>query len=280
MNQRAANLNSRIETVSSFGDLVNAMRGVAASRAQRSQLMIEGVDSYAGTVARAIVQALALTPPVQDKTDNANSAPICLVFCAEQGFCGGYSDRVLTVLGKKPTSRIFLLGSHGLRLASSRGIEPEWSAPTIVHPDGAVSLSDRLHKALTQALLHQPAGIVEMIYGEALKGTQFEVRRVPLLPLALPVEDQANTIDPLVHLSPEKLLADLAVEYITAQLVRALLHSHTAENLARLRAMAAAHDNVERMAQTLKADERRYRQESITDEIVEISNGLRHPSAA
>ncbi|MDE2395029.1 MAG: F0F1 ATP synthase subunit gamma [Burkholderiales bacterium] len=279
MEQQAADLQARRATVSAFGDLVNAMRGVAAARERRARALIAGADAYARTVERAMAQALALQTP-DARPDGvpdvpARQPPLAIVFCAEQGFNGAFSEQVLAELARGPAARVMLLGSQGLRLARARGIEPEWSAPLIAHAEAAVSAGDELHEALARALLRRAAPAVDLVHAELESGARFNVRRSRLLPLDRAAIGTDAGPAPLTHLAPQRLLDELASEYVAARLARALLHSHAAENLARLQAMAAAHENVGRMVETLEADERQLRQEAITAEIVELAAGFR-----
>jgi F-type H+-transporting ATPase subunit gamma len=66
------------------------------------------------------------------------------------------------------------------------------------------------------------------------------------------------------------LLAELAEEYVFAELCEALTLSLAAENEARMRAMAAAKSNVSKMLDELIARVRQLRQEEITNEIIEL----------
>ena len=275
MEQRVVELQARQATVSAFGDLVNAMRGVAAARAQRARQLIAGVDAYAATVAAAIAQARDLPADTSPSAAHPGAAPLLLVFCAEQGFNGGFSEQILATVPQGGAARVLLLGSHGIRLAAARGIVPEWAAPLIAHAEGAVAAGERLHAALAHALARQPAAFVDMVHAQLQEGQHFGIHRHRLLPLDAGAVPMSREPAPLVHLAPARLLDDLAFEHVAAQLTRALLHSHAAENVSRLQAMAAAHENVERMTSELDADARRLRQQSITAEIVELAAGLR-----
>lgn len=278
MEQRVAELQTRATTVAAFGDVVNAMRGVAAARVQRARTLIRGADAYARTVADALVQALAL-PARGRRSDSAvaGGKPIYLLFCAEQGFNGGLSEQVLGAAPAPAAGRMLLLGSHGLRIARSRGIEPEWSAPLIAHANAAVGASARLHAALVDALGRHGAPGVEIVAPELQDGHRYRIVQRRLLPLALETPHGTREAAPLVHLAPDRLIDELSFEYVAAQLARALLHSHAAENEARLQAMAAAHENVDRMLDSLKRDERRLRQAEITAEIVELAASRKAP---
>ena len=275
MTQRAADVQARLSTVSSFGELVGAMQGVAAARAEHAKNLIAGTNAYARAVADAMGQALALIPPLQERRpEPAGIRPLRILFCAEQAFNGGLSDKVLTAIPDLVGTRVMLLGAQGLRQAPTLGIEPEWSGPLIAHADAVVEASDRLQAALERALAREPASSVEMVFAEVGEGSRYEVTRHRLLPLDLDTLRRAHGSAPVTHLTPQHLLDQLIDEYLSARLTHALLHSHCAENLSRLQAMAAAHDNVTHLAEALAADARRLRQEAITEEIVELAAGL------
>ncbi len=180
-------------------------------------------------------------------------------------------------------SRVLLLGAQGQRLAASHGVVPEWSAPQIAHADAVVAASERLQAALSEALTREAASRVELVHAELGEGNRFEIVCQRLLPLDLDTLRRVTGARPLIHLAPQRLLDELTEEYVSARLAQALLHSHAAENISRLQAMAAAHDNVSHMTDRLSADVRLLRQESITAEIVELAAGLqalRNPDRA
>lgn len=275
MEQRIADVQARLATVSSFGELVGAMQGVAAARAEHARQLIAGTNAYARAVADAMGQALALAPIDQHRAP-AESGRRCLwiLFCAEQAFNGSLSDKVLGAVPDIAGARVMLLGAQGIRLAPTLGLQPEWSGPLIAHADAVVPAGDRLQAALAKALIREPASSVEIVFAEVGEGNQYQVVNRRLLPLDLDTMRRVQGSDPMIHLTPQRLLDQLIDEYLSARLTHALLHSHCAENLSRLQAMAAAHDNVIHMAEGLAADARRLRQEAITEEIVELAAGL------
>jgi F-type H+-transporting ATPase subunit gamma len=275
MEQRAADIQARLATVSSFGELVGAMQGVAAARAEHARQLIAGTNAYAHTVVDAMGQALALLPPDAGSSwHTPGQQPLWILFCAEQAFNGGLSERVFAAAPQAHGARVFLLGAQGIRLAPIQGIAPEWSGPLIAHADGVVAASDRLQAALAQSLAREPASSVQLVYTEVGDTNRLEVVCHRLLPLELGSLPPATGATPVIHLTPQRLLDDLTDEYVSAELAQALLHSHAAENISRLQAMAAARDNVAHMADELAAQARRLRQEAITEEIVELAAGL------
>lgn len=278
MNRTAAEVQARLATTQSFGGLVSALRGMAAARTERARTRIAGADAYSHTVAAAIGQALALLPAdaAVARTGDGHDEMLWLVFGAEQGFNGGYTERVLDALPTTtPTTRIVLLGEQAKRIAHVRRLPIEAHAPLVAHAGAVIPASERLRSLLLDTLARKPAASVELLFGELGAGNHFELRRQRLLPLDLETLRAAPAQAPRVHQPPAELLNLLAGEYVTARLARAVLHSHAVENLARLSAMAAAQENVAKLGESLQAELRQLRQEAITAEVVELAAGLR-----
>ena len=59
---------------------------------------------------------------------------------------------------------------------------------------------------------------------------------------------------PLLNLPPEALLSELTADYMHAQLCNAALHAFAAENEARMEAMAAARNQIERQLAVTASD--------------------------
>ncbi|MBX3611080.1 MAG: F0F1 ATP synthase subunit gamma [Hydrogenophaga sp.] len=278
MDASAQDLHHRLGTVTAFGDLANAMRGVAAARLQQARTLIAGIDDYTRTVTAAMGQARALLPPAPARAPGAAAPRVTLTVLigAEQGFNGGLSERVLDAAGEATGGRVLMVGSQLRRLAHARGCTPQWFAPMVAHADAASTLGDRLHTALARALASEPLDAVEIIGSELAvsnEGENLLIRRRNLTPQPAP-DDRPPTKAPRLNVEPARLIDDLLVEYVAAQLTRAVLHGHAAEQLARLRTMAAASENVQRMVQGLRAEERQWRQEAITGEVIELAAAL------
>lgn len=82
-----------------------------------------------------------------------------------------------------------------------------------------------------------------------------------------------NNLPPLTTLNPRELLADLALEYIFAELCDAAMQAFVAENEARMMTISAAKTNIAQKVSELSRQEQQVRQEEITTEIVELATG-------
>jgi F-type H+-transporting ATPase subunit gamma len=284
MTDRLADIGRRIQGVRQLASVVGAMRAIAATRAQQSRLQVAGIRAYSDSIALAIAQALRLLP-----TDGAPSRPRrdgrgLILFCAEQGFAGSFTERVLSAARDDlPGATLFVIGSRGTRIAAERSLVPAWQAPMAAYVDGVKLLAIRLVDALYDAMPDGGFRSVDVFFPTWAPGEGLAVEHRSLLPLdparlaALPPGDA-----PLITLPAPDLLTRLAEEYVYAALCEAAMRAFSAENEARVAAMVRARGNIDQMLGALQARERQVRQEEITAEVVELASGagLLHEAVA
>ncbi|TSD85759.1 ATPase [Mycobacterium sp. KBS0706] len=276
MAERLADIVAQIQNVRQLGAVVTAMRGIAASRAQRGRSQLAGIDAYTEVVSRAIGHALGLLPAdgVSVPSIRAGKAGFVL-FCAEQGFAGAFSERVLdTAMANRAGGAVLIVGTHGLTVAEERGLTPIWSASMATHVDAISSLANRLADELYEMIAAGAVSTVDIVFSRSVSGSGIRIDRHSLLPLdfgrfAMP----GGTREPLTTLRPRVLLERLAVEYVYAQLCEAAMHAFVAENDARTIAMTSAKTNIDAKLSSLSQRERQLRQEEITSEIIELAAG-------
>jgi F-type H+-transporting ATPase subunit gamma len=274
MSERLAEVRARIESVRQLGQVFNALGGMAAARAQAARGQLLAVDAYAEAIAAAIGRALMLEPE-RPELPRADGRTGLVVFLAEQGFAGAFSEQIFAALGPAlTTDELFLVGSRGADLAAQRGVKPFWTGAAASHGAAAPKLADRIAEALFQRIAAEQIARLDVAFTNWTAGRGFRVERRRLFPLdPQPLVLPADGEPPLTQISAESLLRDLAADYLHAQLCHAALHSFAAENQARMEAMAAARRQADSRLEGLCADERRVRQDEITAEIIELSAG-------
>jgi F-type H+-transporting ATPase subunit gamma len=255
--------------------VVNAMRGIAAARAQQARSQLIAVDSYAATIAVAIGHTLAWIPSGRTDGTPRSTRPALVLFCAEQGFAGAFSERILDAVGADLImSDLFLIGTRGSAVAAERGLAARWKSALPSHSAGVPMLADRVAEALYSRIATGEIDQLDAIFSEWHPSHGIHVNRRRLFPFDMaqfPHPPDANA--PLLNLAPEALLSELTADYLHAQLCNAALHAFAAENEARMEVMAAAHNQIERQLSALHARQRNVRQEEITAEIIELAAG-------
>jgi F-type H+-transporting ATPase subunit gamma len=268
-----AAVRTHIHGVQQLDTVIGAMRGIAAAHAQQSRTLLPGFRAYAEVVAQAIASALRLRDEAAAvQTGSIRCARV--VFCAEQGFVGGFVERVLDEIATRAPAELLLIGSRAQSLAIARKLPSVWQSAMATEVDGIATLCVRVASALYDVIESQQITTVEVAYPLWAAGEGLRVMCQSLLPLdeqrfrARPVG-----MPPLSTQPPDVLLASLAEEYVYASLCEAAMHAFVAENEARAAAMVRARGKLQDMLDGLRLSEHRVRQGAITAELVGLIGG-------
>jgi F-type H+-transporting ATPase subunit gamma len=273
--ERLADIGARITGIRQLGAVVNAMRGIAAARVQQARSQLLAVDSYATVIAAAIARTLVLIPPTHPYANRRSPRTALVLFCAEQGFAGAFSKRVLDTAGSDlDTSELFLVGARGEAAIAERGVAARWTCAMPSHSPGIPKLADRIVQALYARIATGEIDQLDAVFSQWQPGQGTRVERQHLFPFDLTAFPPVTDADaPLLNLRPASLVGTLAADYMHAQLCKAALHAFAAENEARMETMAAARNQIERQLTSLQATQRLVRQDEITAEIIELAAG-------
>jgi len=275
MTERLADITAHIDSVRQLGAVVNALRGIAGARAQQARSQLVAVDAYTQTISAAIGRALPLIANPGGAGGRRSARRALVLFCAEQGFAGDFSEHVLDAAGGDLTgAEVFLIGGRGAAGASERGVPVAWTTGAPAHSAGIPKLADRIAEALYSRIATGDIDRLDAIFSRWRLGESVAIERQCLIPLDVSAFASPSTGGPpLVNLAPGALLDALTADYVHAQLCKAALHTFAAENQARMEAMAAAHNQIDHRLAALSATLRRVRQENITAEIIELAAG-------
>jgi F-type H+-transporting ATPase subunit gamma len=279
MSGKLSEVEGRIGTVHQLEAVITAMRGSAAARSREARGRLVGIRAYAAVVGGAIGEALALAPESEPQMRRRGrpEGHVVIALCAEQGFAGSFNERVLDAAErhlKSDAAELFIIGNRGAMVAAERGLVVGWLAPMVAHAEEVTLLASRITDALYSRLEKSQAARVTVIHAVPAPSAAIEIVERALLPFDfVRFKVAPRAVPPITTLPPEQLLAELAEEYVYAELCEEIMLSFAAENEARMRAMIAARSNVARKLEELVSSFRRLRQEEITGEIIELSAG-------
>ena len=279
MSGKLSEVEGRIGTVHQLEAVITAMRGSAAARSREARGRLAGIRAYAAVVGGAIGEALALAPESEPQLRKRGrpEGHVVIALCAEQGFAGSFNERVLDAAErhlKSDAAELFIIGNRGAMVAAEQGLVVGWLAPMVAHAEEVPLLASRITDALYSRLEKSQAARVTVIHAVPAPSAAIEIAERALLPFDfVRFKVAPRAVPPITTLPPERLLAELAEEYVYAELCEEIMLSFAAENEARMRAMIAARSNVARKLEELVSSFRRLRQEEITGEIIELSAG-------
>jgi F-type H+-transporting ATPase subunit gamma len=276
---KLSEVESRIGTVHQLEAVITAMRGSAAARSREARSRLGAIEGYAAAIGGAIGEALPLAPqsdPPGHKHERQKGHAV-IVLCAEQGFAGTFNERVLNAAEnhlKAEEAELLIAGHRGTMVAAERGLTIGWSAPMVSHAEEVPLLASRITDAIYSRLEKDQVRRVSVIHAVPAPSASIAIVERALVPFDFKrFKVTPRAVPPITTLPPDQLLAELAEEYVYAELCEEVMLSFAAENEARMRAMIAARSNVASKLDELVGSSRRLRQEEITGEIIELSAG-------
>jgi F-type H+-transporting ATPase subunit gamma len=275
MSERLADISARFEGIEQLGSVVNAMKGIAAARARKARGELAAVDSYAASISAALAQVLG---DEIEKTVMPSGKTGLLVFAAEQGFAGAFSERVLQASLRARHTALYMIGTRGVALAAARGLSPEWSGALPSHTQGIPKLADSISKVIYHAVAQGRIDRLDVIVTHWDAG-HVRTEQETLFPIDLASLPVCDGPLPLMQVPRAALIEALSQDHFHAQLCKAALHAFAAENEARMMAMSSAASQIERELARFQASLRRVRQEAITAEIIELGTGVAKSAA-
>lgn len=275
MTQTLEEIQQRLHSIKGLGDIVSAMRALAAMRNQQAQNRLAGTRAYAKILHDALLRALDLVPAA-DRSDPALSdkQPCALLaFCAEYGFAGGFTRRIVETIATSPHDLLWIVGRRGALLCEEEKLAVDWSAPMATQAEAIIDTVQRIAGELHRRYSTGVLGRLDVIFARR-EGLGFVVEQRSLLPIAIAPHRNDRRYSPLLNEPPETLIALLIEEYLFAEITHAASESFFSENTARLMTMEAAHRNIDEKLEALGTEERRVRQEETTTELFDVMTGV------
>lgn len=265
--EQLSRIEARLDSLGELGDLVAALRSMAASRVREAQEALGGTRAFRAVVDRAIaeISPLAEWP---DAAEAGERAGVLLVIASQNGFVGGFNERLAeaALAAQRPEERLIVVGRRGEIALAERGVRPEEAVAMTSRAAGVTQLARRISLRL--------AGLssARLVHAHHAGGAAYEVQVRHVLPLSR-ATNGTGAEAPLHHLPARRLMAALASEFLFAEVADALMDSLASENAARLRTMDAASRNIDDKLEHLRRDAHVARQEEMTADMLDVVTG-------
>jgi F-type H+-transporting ATPase subunit gamma len=268
--EQLARLKARLAILGELGDIVVAMRALAASALQQGRQALPAVTRYALLIETGIGDVAAMLgatsgPEMGNETGQAET--ICLIG-SEHGFVGDLNSGLLAGLTIPHGSRLIVIGRKLQTAAEEYGVAVTDVLPMTTHVAGVPLLARTIAEHVGAA---SRVSLATVKKGARQGKVIAEARQV--LPVKLPLRGASTRPPPLHQLPPAELLRELAGEYLLAEIGRALIEALIVENEIRLGVLTAANKNISDKLGELHRNEQTLRQETITTELLDVVVG-------
>lgn len=293
-------IKGRISTVKKTRKITSAMRMVASAKLHKAQAAIENMIPYQQklnvilTNFLSAVDASLQSPYIVERPVNKVAV---VVYSSNSSLCGAFNANVIKLFTQtmanyqhlSPDSIIiYPIGRKIEEAVRKMGYNPEGSYQNLANKpsyEEAFRLADEIMNLFVQEKVDK----VEMIFHHfKSSGTQELLYKqyLPLNPAEIKAEILAEEssdkrrqtadkyrMDYIVEPSEEEFVATLLPQFLRQQIFTALLDSAASEHAARMIAMQIATDNANGLIDELSKQYNKTRQQSITNELLDIIGG-------
>ena len=276
MSQNITKIKTRIRSVTGAYKVTSAMKLVSTVKLRTWKSKMIANKRFANEVKVASDSVFNYLTDVDSVLVNGNnkaSKNLYVVISSSLGLCGAYNSNIFKLADASITKDddAIILGKKGsIHFANGefKTIDEFASYESIKNTSTIRALSEYLIDTYKKGEYKE----IHIIYTEYRNPIVFTSKDLVLLPLSNK-DSKENFVGcgPLLEPSKEELVETL-VPFVVSNLVYScLLESEVCEQAARSNAMESATDNAEELLSDLKIEFNKARQNSITQEIIEIA---------
>ncbi|MFA5651109.1 MAG: ATP synthase F1 subunit gamma [Proteiniphilum sp.] len=288
---RLKEIKSRLQSVQSTRKITSAMMMVSSAKQKKAERVIQHLRPYERTLQRILQPLLngeereGLPSPYMEKRPVKRVAIVA--FSSNTGLAGRFNDAVGDKLEEtindyhslgKENIFLYLVGEKVTKAARTMGFEPTEEYAAIAEKPHYTD-SRRIAKKLMKLFLNKKIDRVEIIYHHFQSTRTQLLTRETLLPIGFSdLEKEASKSSPvdveyIIEPDKDSLLAHLVPKVLQVKLFAAHVDSVTSEHAARVIAMQIATDNADDLVEELRLEYNKLRQQSITNELLDIMGG-------
>ena len=285
-------IKTRLQSVRSTQKITTAMMMVSSAKLQKAQKTLINLSPYESKLREILNLLLSqeenFTSPFTERRE-VNRVAI-LAFASNTGLAGRFNNNIITEL-KSVVDYYRPLGEEniliypiGLKVSKAidkmdiKAVEGDFS-----HIISKPAYSDIkvLAEELMEMFLQKKIDKVELVYHHFKSKGTLLVTHEQFLPLELNIKSNENSDyksedvinDYIIEPDRVAIIKELLPKVLKIKLFTSFIDSTTSEHAARMIAMQIANDNADNLIDELKREYNKLRQESITNELLDIVGG-------
>ena len=270
----------KINSIQSTQTITRTVRMVSASKLARAQGTLERIKAYAGKIEELLKRVASRLPedahPLLAKKEEIKNV-LLLPIASDRGLSGAFNLNIAKAVegfirtnqGKYEKIGVYLVGKKIRDYFKRRRIQTikEWIDVKTVD-SGVV---DAISSDVINLYLDGEYDKVYLIYTHFRSAVRQEVVFQEFLPIT--VGESEEMLDYLYEPKMEEIIYELIPQYIKTKIYFALAESQTSEHAARMAAMENATNNCGEIITHLTLVYNKTRQQSITNEMMDIVGG-------
>lgn len=279
-------IKARISSVRSTLKITQAMKMVASAKLRKAQKMVAGLDAYKSALNDILLRLrhCMAGSPLTEAPAAAPARVAIIVFSSNTALCGSYNSNIFKALEARIAAiseeggevMVYPVGEKVAKMARKAGRDV---CPDFVAAGDALSYADMaaMAQSFMDSFCEGRFTRVELLYMHYHSAARQTITSNVWLPLsgtpAAEAEAGAFDDDVIIEPSAEEVVEKLLPLAMRTDMYATLLSSNASENACRMIAMQTASDNAQDLLQQLQLTYNKQRQQDITEELTDISNG-------
>jgi F-type H+-transporting ATPase subunit gamma len=278
-------LGKRIATTEDLQSIVGTMKALSAVSIRQYEEAATALRDYSQTIELGLQVVLQRNGPAMAAPTVVAAPVLAIVFGSDHGLCGRFNHEIVhfarsELADAAAGTRYLVAGARPAAILEAQG---ETVEETFLLPGAVGGLGETTHRilgAIDARRAKVPRLQVRLFHNRRMNRGTATPTSLQLLPLdpgwlaGLARERWAGRSLPTFTMAPDSLLAALVRQHLFIGLIRAAAESAASEHATRLAAMQAAERNIEERLGEMNADYRRKRQDSITEELLDLVSGF------
>lgn len=276
----ARQVKQRIGTAQNISKITKAMEMVSASKMRRAQDQTLAARPYAQALTnslRSLAQETShdLHPLL---SHHEIGLELLIVISTDKGLCGSLNQslfkQTLAWIRQHPQGQLILVGKKSVAFAKFLGLETYAQFTDLPDSIGVEDILP-LSTLVIDKFKTKEFKSVEILYTDFINTLSQKVAQSQLLPIQIEPEElilaEGDTAEYIFEPSSKEILGELLPYYIENSIYQSFLEAKASEHSARMVAMKNASENAKDLVSELQLIFNKTRQESITNELLEIT---------
>ena len=272
-------IRARITSISSTMQITSAMKMVSAAKLKKATDAIVMLRPYSEKL-QEIIENVSSTTDLEGVSTYTEEREVkkvlYIVVTSNKGLAGAFNSSVIKELNAAISNvkhEVEILSVGKKVYDSVRRSRTVYDNQSAIFDGMSFQVVSNFMERVMNDYKDGNFDKVMVIYNRFLNAATQEVQMEQVLPIAIPVKEEALTSDYIFEPSAAEILNVLMPKSIKTQVYKAILDSIASEHGARMTAMHKATDNAEALRNDLKIFYNKARQAAITNEILEIVGG-------
>lgn len=288
MTQSLESMRRRIGSAEDLYAVVRVMKALAAASIRQCERAVESLAEYSDTIEAGLQVVVQEQPAAIGTQPAAGRRCGIIVFGSDQGMCGAFNEQVascaletLDGCGASAQERTLLV--VGMRVAgrledAGHAVDELFPMPSTVSGIGP-AVGELLLRVEALRFQHGVERFL-LVHQRPAEPSGYRPDSLQLLPIdpgwlgTLATKDWPSRSLPLFTMNRHQLFSALIRQHLLVVLYRAFAESMAGENASRLAAMHSAERNIQDHLSRLTIDYHQERQQSITEELLDIVAGF------